>query len=95
MEAFRTGWFIESIATQVLVIFIIRSRASIFKDYPHWILALTTFSSLGLALAIPLSQFTAMLGFTALPTSVWVTIGLIVMVYLIAAEAIKNFAMRQ
>jgi Mg2+-importing ATPase len=95
VEAFRTGWFIESIATQVLVIFIIRSRASIFKDYPHWILALTTFGSLGLALAIPLSQFTAMLGFTALPTSVWVTIGSIVMVYLIAAEAIKNFAMRQ
>ncbi|MEI6573467.1 MAG: magnesium-translocating P-type ATPase [Alphaproteobacteria bacterium] len=95
VEAFRTGWFIESIATQVLVIFIIRSRVSIFKDYPHWILAFTTVSALGLALAIPLSPFSAMLGFAALPANVWITISIIVVAYLIAAEVIKGFAMRQ
>ncbi|MEN9755626.1 MAG: hypothetical protein RLZ07_2008 [Pseudomonadota bacterium] len=95
VEAFRTGWFIESIATQVLVIFIIRSRGSIFKDYPHWILALTTFSALGLALTIPLSPFAALFGFASLSSSVWMTIALIVVVYLFAAEAMKSFAMRQ
>jgi Mg2+-importing ATPase len=95
IEAFRTGWFIESIATQVLVIFIIRSRRSIFKDYPHWILTLTTFSALSLALAIPLSPFSAVLSFAALPANVWITIAMIVVVYLFAAEAIKGFAMRQ
>ena len=95
VEAFRTGWFIESIATQVLVIFIIRSRGSIFEDYPHWVLAMTTFGALGLALTIPLSSFAALFGFASLQTSVWVTIALIVFVYLFAAEVIKNFAMRQ
>lgn len=94
VEGFRTGWFIESIATQVLVIFVIRARGSIINDRPHWVLALTTVSALGFALSIPLSPFGAWFGFTILPINVYVALAAIIALYLLAAEVMKRYAMR-
>jgi len=94
VEAFRTGWFIESIATQVLVIFIIRTRGSLFYDHPHWVLTLTTFCALGVALALPFSSVGAWFGFTILPLPVCLALVVIIVLYLLSAEMLKRFAMR-
>ena len=94
VEAFRTGWFIESITTQVLVIFIIRTRGSLFYDHPHWVLTLTTFCALGVALALPFSSVGAWFGFTILPLPVCLALVVIIVLYLLSAEMLKRFAMR-
>ena len=94
IDAFRTGWFIESIATQVLVIFIIRTRSALIQDHPHWVLSLTTFCALGAALAIPLSPFGAWFGFTGLPLYVYLALALIIVLYIVSAEMMKRYAMQ-
>src|SRR5689334_690169 len=50
---FHTGWFIESLATQVLVVFAIRTRRPLLRSRPHFFLGSLAFGILGLAAALP------------------------------------------
>jgi len=52
-ERFRTGWFVESMATQVLVVFVIRTRRNPLASRPHPLLAATSIAVVALALALP------------------------------------------
>ena len=54
-DVFRTGWFLESIATQTLVVFLIRTRGRPWRDAPSPVLTISTLGALALALAIPFS----------------------------------------
>jgi Mg2+-importing ATPase len=76
------------------VIFIIRTRGSLFYDHPHWVLTLTTFCALGVALALPFSSVGAWFGFTILPLPVCLALVVIIVLYLLSAEMLKRFAMR-
>ena len=49
---FQTGWFIESLATQVLVIFVLRTRRNPLKSRPHPLLATTSVAVVGLAVRL-------------------------------------------
>ena len=51
---FQTGWFIESITTQVLVVFAIRTRRPLFLSRPHLFLAAMAFGVIAVAIALPL-----------------------------------------
>jgi len=51
---FQTGWFIESITTQVLVVFAIRTRRSLFRSRPHLFLVAMAFGVIAVAIALPL-----------------------------------------
>ena len=66
-EMFHTGWFIESIATQVLVIFVIRTRFNPLTSRPHPLLAGTSLTVVAVAALLPLTPIGATLGFVALP----------------------------
>lgn len=92
-ETFRTAWFVESIATQILVIFVIRTTSRAGFSRPHPILIATSLGALAVALLIALTPLGAIVGFAPLS---WPLIGLItllVVLYLVAAELIKGFAM--
>ena len=91
-EVFRTGWFLESIATQTLVVFLIRTRGRPWRDLPNPILATTTLGALAVALAIPLSPLGAWFGFKAPPGPVMIGLAAIVVAYLVCAELFKGFA---
>ena len=52
-EVFRTGWFVESIATQTLVIFMIRTRGRPWRDMPSPVLTITTLGALASGLGYP------------------------------------------
>ena len=91
-EVFRTGWFVESIATQTLVIFIIRTRGRPWRDLPNRVLTITTLAALALALAIPFSPLGEWFGFQGLPPHLASALGAIVAVYLVCAELFKPFA---
>ena len=91
-EVFRTGWFVESIATQTLVIFVIRTRGRPWRDLPNPVLTITTLAALALALAIPLSPVGEWLGFRTIPPNLAMALGAIVAVYLVCAEVFKPLA---
>jgi Mg2+-importing ATPase len=91
-EVFRTGWFVESIATQTLVVFLIRTRGRPWRDMPNPVLTTSTLAALALALAIPFSPLGAWFGFRAPPAHVTLALAGIVAAYLICAELCKPLA---
>jgi len=65
---FQTGWFIESITTQVLVVFAIRTRRPLFRSRPHLFLAAMALGVIAVAMALPLLPVVGRwLGFVAPP----------------------------
>lgn len=91
-ELFRTAWFVESIATQVLVIFLIRTGRPFWESRPHRALILTSLGALGLALFAALGPFARVLGFAPMPPSLLIAIAGLVIAYLLCAEGVKRFA---
>ncbi len=92
---FRTAWFVESMATQNLVIFLIRTAAPAWKSWPHPILIATSLGALVLAIALALSPAGALLGFTGISAPLLLALIGLVALYLIAAETLKRVAMEQ
>jgi P-type Mg2+ transporter len=62
---FHTGWFIESITTQVLVVFAIRTRRRIFQSEPHRFLVIMAVAAIAVAIALPLLPIGPWFGFVA------------------------------
>ena len=91
-ELFRTGWYVESIATQTLVIFMIRTRGRPWRDRPNPVLTISTLAALSLALAIPFSPLGEWFGFQKLPPLVVIALAGIVVIYLVCAELFKPLA---
>jgi Mg2+-importing ATPase len=88
---FQTGWFIESLCTQVLVIFVIRTRGNPFKSHPHPLLAVTSLAVLILAIGLPLTPFGAQLGFVPPPLYFYGILAAMVLAYLCVVELAKRF----
>lgn len=93
-EDFRTAWFLESMATQILVIFIIRTSGHPWCDRPHLALIVSSLAALALALALPFSAVGTWFGFAPPSWPVIIAITLLVCVYLAMAELMKRFANR-
>ena len=92
---FQTGWFIESIATQILVIFIIRTkRVPFFKSKPGIYVTLSTLIIVSIAWVIPYTFLGQILSFNPLPLSLLLLIAGIVCCYLVIAEVSKYFFYR-
>ena len=95
-SAFQTGWFIESFATQTLVIFLIRSRKSIFKALaPHPLVTCATFLAVVAAWFVALTELGSIFGFTPLPLPIVLSIVGIVLLYLIIVEITKSIFFRK
>ena len=93
-ELFRTAWFIESMATQILVVFIIRTWAHPWRSRANPVLVVTSLGALVVALAIALTPIGHVFGFVPVPTELSLTIVAIVVAYLGAVEAIKYAAQK-
>jgi Mg2+-importing ATPase len=91
-ELFRTAWFVESMATQILVIFLIRTAAPAWTSWPHPALIATSLGALGAAILLAVSPVGTVLGFTALPWPIILAIAGLVLAYLVAAEYLKRYA---
>ncbi|WP_431857706.1 magnesium-translocating P-type ATPase [Azospirillum sp.] len=87
---FQTGWFVESLATQCLIIFVIRTRRTPFASRPHPLLAGLSVGAVVLAALVPLSPAGALFGFEPLPPAYFAFLAVTVVTYLGLAEAIKQ-----
>ncbi|MCG7757803.1 MAG: magnesium-translocating P-type ATPase [Nitrosomonas sp.] len=88
---FRTGWFVESIATQVLVIFIIRTRRNPLHSHPNRWLTVTSLSIVAIAMLLPISPMAHYLGFTALPLMFFGLLAVLIITYLLTVEYCKQW----
>lgn len=93
-ETFRTAWFVESILTQILVIFVIRTAAPCWRSRPHRFLVMTSLGALAAALILALTPLGHPFGFVALPVPLLLAILVIAALYLGLAEILKPLAMR-
>ena len=89
---FQAGWFIESIATQVFVIYIIRTKKIPFlQSRPSLLLFLTTFLAVVCAWIVPATPLGRVLGFAPLPGVIYLIIAGSVIAYLILVQAAKSW----
>ncbi len=91
---FRTAWFVESIATQILVVFLIRTHGSPWRTPPDRRLVASALAALVVAMAIPLTGLGHWFGFEPLPGALMATMGAVTLAYLASAQALKRFAVR-
>ncbi len=87
---FRTGWFVESLATQTLVVFVIRTRDRPWRSRPSRGLVAGIFGVLAVGLALPFTPIATVLGFTPLPPSFFVFLTVVVLTYLTMVELLKS-----
>jgi Mg2+-importing ATPase len=86
---FQTGWFIESLATQVLVIFVLRTRGNPLKSRPHPLLAGTSIAVVVLAVGLPFTPLGAWFGFAPPSAAVLLAIAGLTVSYLVFAQGAK------
>jgi Mg2+-importing ATPase len=85
---FRSGWFVESLATQSLVIFVIRTRRVPFtRSRPGPLVVAGTATVVLIAALLPGSPVADTLGFESLPLGFFAVLAAMVVVYLVLAEA--------
>jgi Mg2+-importing ATPase len=92
---FQTGWFMESLATQVLVIFVIRTRGSPLRSRPNPVLAGTSLTVAALGILLPYTAIGRWFGFVPLPLTFLVALGAMVVCYLVLAEGVKRWFYRR
>ncbi len=90
-QLFRTGWFMESIATQVLVIFVIRTRRNPLRSRPNRWLVLTSLAVVALAMVLPFTGLAPYLGFEPLPLEFFGLLSVLLLLYLGAVEGAKQW----
>ncbi|MEO8387166.1 magnesium-translocating P-type ATPase [Polaromonas sp.] len=88
---FHTGWFIESLVTQVLVIFVIRTRGRPWASRPSAVLTATSLSVVALALLLPFTPLGRLFHFEPPPAIFFVWMLVLVPTYLALAEGAKRF----
>jgi Mg2+-importing ATPase len=91
---FRTGWFIESVVSAGLVVFVLRSRLPVLRSVPSRAMAVVTAVVIVVTVAIPYSPLAGLLGFEALPPIYLLAIALIVALYFTSAEFTKRLFYR-
>jgi Mg2+-importing ATPase len=91
---FHTGWFVESLATQTLVLFVIRTMGSPLASRPSGALTATTLAIVALGLGLPATPLGVRLGFTLLPLSYLAFVGGITVTYLVLVEVVKRAIVR-
>jgi Mg2+-importing ATPase len=94
-QLFHTGWFVESLATQTLVIFVIRTARNPLHSRPSLALTITTIAIVLFATALPYTRLGAMIGFTPLPLTFLLFIAVATAIYLLLVEAVKRRLMRR
>ncbi|MCL4377415.1 MAG: magnesium-translocating P-type ATPase [Actinobacteria bacterium] len=95
-SAFHTAWFLESLTTQTLVIYIIRTpKLPFIKSRPSKILVLTSLLIIGIGYAITYSPIGKNFGFVKLPINYLGIIFMIVIVYLITVQLVKQLFTRK
>ena len=93
---FQTGWFVESLLTQTLVIHVIRTRKVPFlQSRASWPLIAMTALIMSVGVLIPLTPLGSYLGFTRLPFLYWPLLALTLLAYMFLTQGVKAWLIRR
>jgi P-type Mg2+ transporter len=92
---FRTGWFVLSLLTELVIALVVRTRRSFYRSRPGALLLTSTWILALVALALPYLPKADLLGFTPLPPSLLLSLVAITLVYVVAAEGLKRWFYRR
>jgi Mg2+-importing ATPase len=88
---FRTGWFLESLLTELVIALVVRTRRVFFHSRPGKLLLASTLIIIGVALALPYLPANFLFGFIPLPATLLLTIIGLTMLYVLVVEAAKKY----
>ncbi|MGI8429328.1 MAG: magnesium-translocating P-type ATPase [Solirubrobacteraceae bacterium] len=87
---FRSGWFVESLATQTLVVFVIRTRrVPFFHSRPSRAMIAVPITCAVIGAILPFTRLAKVLGFTSLPIAFFLILLGMIGAYLVLVEAVK------
>ena len=89
-DQFRNGWFRESVISASITVLVIRTRRPFFRSNPGKYLLMATLLVVVATVLFPMTPFAGLLGFQLLPIKILLVIGMIVVIYIIAAEIVKR-----
>jgi Mg2+-importing ATPase len=87
---FRTGWFLESVISASAIVLVIRTRKAFFRSKPGRHLLMATLLIVVVTILFPFTPLAGLLGFHPLPMTILLIIGMVVVLYIIAAEITKR-----
>ncbi len=88
---FRTGWFIESLLTELVIALVVRTRRVCFRSRPGTLLLASTIAVIGITVLLPYLPCNTWLGFVPLPASMMLMLIVLTFCYVIAAELAKAY----
>lgn len=88
-RVFQTGWFVESLITQLLIIFAIRTRLPMFRSKPNPVLIATMLAMVVVALVLPITPMGEWFGMVPLPSIFFWYLGGVLIAYFAVVEIIK------
>jgi P-type Mg2+ transporter len=89
-EEFRTGWFIESLITELVIALVVRTRHVFWRSRPGKYLLLSTLIFIGITLVLPYLPFVSVFGFIPLPAPLMLTMLGLTALYILATEVTKK-----
>lgn len=93
---FQTGWFVESLITQTLIVHVIRTNKIPFiQSRASWQLTTTTVVIMAIAAWLPYSPIAPALGFTALPPLYWPILLATLLCYIVLTQTMKTWLIRK
>jgi P-type Mg2+ transporter len=92
---FHTGWFVESLATQTLVLFSIRTAGNPLRSRPSRPLTITTLLIVAIGILLPYTPLAGPLGFAPLPFLYFLFLAVVIVIYLLLVEVVKRRLMRR
>ncbi|MEQ1743532.1 MAG: magnesium-translocating P-type ATPase [Candidatus Nitrotoga sp.] len=93
---FHTGWFVESIFTQTLIIHIIRTnRIPFIESRASWQLITTSLIIVAVGALLTISPLADTLGFVALPPMYWLLLAVMLLCYMILTQMVKTWFIRK
>jgi Mg2+-importing ATPase len=90
---FRTGWFVESLVTQIVVLFVIRTARNPLRSRPSAPLVGTVIAALAIGLSLPFTPIAAALGMVPPPPLLFAYVAGVTVVYLALVEVVKRRTM--
>ena len=89
-DLFRTGWFVESLLTELVIALVVRTRRPFFRSRPGGLLLWSTAALVAVTFAIPYLPFAGLFGFVPLPGALLLTVTAITALYVLATEMTKR-----
>jgi Mg2+-importing ATPase len=90
-EEFRTGWFIESLLTELVIALVVRTRHIFFRSRPGTLLLVSTLIFIAITLVLPYLPFISVFGFVPLPAPLMLTMLGLTAFYVLVTEITKKY----